>query len=260
MSADRVLRGPLQFSTTRKVLFADSPFTITNEAVIYVSTAGGAVSLTLPASIPTATGGPNRILTIIDVGGSAGSSNITINRAGSDTINGGTSYVLSVNYGVATLFDAHGGVWQAVTDSDPSQAQTATNGTVTTLTSTNATITTANVTTLNVAGFTSDTDVANAAALGTVIGNATQLSHAINIVTGANDAAGVILPVAAPGKRVEVYNQDTNGTHGLKCYPAVNSSINNAAANAAVNIEGWTLARFVGLSSTLWASSFTVNA
>ena len=66
--------------------------------VTYTST--GAVTLTLPA----ATAYINKFLNIIDEGGNAQTNNITINRAGSDTINGGTSVVMNKNYQSLQLY------------------------------------------------------------------------------------------------------------------------------------------------------------
>lgn len=97
------------------------------------------------------------------------------------------------------------------------------------------------------------------AAAGSVIGNATALgSVGVSTVSGADDAKGVVLPAAARGKVHFVYsNQATNG---LKVYPPVNGSINDGTANAAVVIEGKSLAVFVGTNSTNWASIFTANS
>jgi len=46
----------------------------------------------------------------------------------------------------------------------------------------------------------------------------------------------------------------------LKVYPPVNSAINGGSANAAIVIEGKTLALFVCTNSTNWASMFTANS
>lgn len=99
----------------------------------------------------------------------------------------------------------------------------------------------------------------NVAAAGTVIANATALGGVgLSVVSGANDAAGVILPAASRGAVKYVYS--SQATNGLKIYPPVNGTINGGSANAAINIEGLTVAQFIGTSGTNWASAFTVNA
>jgi len=55
---------------------------------------------TLPAASDLTDG---HVLIVQDESGSAGSNNITISRAGTDTINGSTSVSISTNYGRATL-------------------------------------------------------------------------------------------------------------------------------------------------------------
>ncbi len=96
------------------------------------------------------------------------------------------------------------------------------------------------------------------AATGTVIGNAAALSYGFTVVTGANDAVGVQLPVAFPGAEVEIYS--ANATNGLLVYPQVNSTIAGGSANSSINIEGKSMARFRGTSGTNWGVIYTVNA
>ena len=97
------------------------------------------------------------------------------------------------------------------------------------------------------------------AAAGTVIGNATAVAARFSTVSGADDAKGVILPsTASPGDEYLLYNE--HATAGLKCYPHVNGDINDGSANAAVVIEGKTLARFIRMNDATWAGAFTANA
>ena len=97
------------------------------------------------------------------------------------------------------------------------------------------------------------------AATGTVIGNAAAITARFSVVTGANDSAGVLLPsTAAVGDEYLVYS--STATSGLKVYPPVNSDINDGSANAAVAIEGKTLARFIRIDGTTWAAQFTANS
>ena len=102
--------------------------------------------------------------------------------------------------------------------------------------------------------------VETVAAAGTVIANATAISAncGLALVTGADDTKGVVLPATVPGKIVRVYNNAA--TAGLKLYPAINSTLNDGTANAALVLEGRFLATFVATSSTNWAAAFTVNA
>lgn len=97
------------------------------------------------------------------------------------------------------------------------------------------------------------------AAAGTVIGNAAALPYIVNVVTGADDAAGVILPTpTAAGETYFVYQ--SHATSGLKVYPPVNGTINDGSANAAVVTEGKSLAVFVSTSTTNYAAVYTANA
>lgn len=99
--------------------------------------------------------------------------------------------------------------------------------------------------------------VATVAAAGSAQGDAAALTGGINTVSGADGTVGVILPAAQAGLVVEVYNQ--HATNGLKVYPATGDDINDGTANAAVTIEGKTLARFTALDTSTWAAIYTVN-
>lgn len=97
------------------------------------------------------------------------------------------------------------------------------------------------------------------AAAGTVIANAAAISARFTIVTGADDAKGVILPsTASPGDVYYVYQ--SHATSGLKVYPPVNGDINDGSANAAVVQEGKSLGQYINLDGTTWAAMFTANA
>jgi hypothetical protein len=76
----------------------DSPYTVTaTDSYIAVDNGANAVTINLPA------GTTGRKITIYDRSGSASAGTITINRAGSNTINGGTSTTLTTNYQSVTL-------------------------------------------------------------------------------------------------------------------------------------------------------------
>lgn len=77
-----------------------SPVTVvatSDHVVVTKLAAPGAVSVNLPA------GSNGQEFTIVDGTGDAGANNITINRAGGDTINGATTYVISSNRGCVKL-------------------------------------------------------------------------------------------------------------------------------------------------------------
>ena len=103
-----------------------------------------------------------------------------------------------------------------------------------------------------------EASVVAVAAAGSAQGDAAALTaHAVNSVSAADGTKGVVLPAAAAGLRVEVYN--SVATNGLKIYPATADTINGGSANAAVTIEGKTHATFVATDSTNWAALFTAN-
>lgn len=96
------------------------------------------------------------------------------------------------------------------------------------------------------------------AGTGTVIANAAAITSRFTRSTG-DDTVGVILPsTAAPGDEYLIYN--LAATAGLKVYPHVNGDVNDGSANAAVVIEGKSLARFVNVDGTTWAGQFTANS
>jgi hypothetical protein len=96
------------------------------------------------------------------------------------------------------------------------------------------------------------------AAAGAAQGNAAAISARFTRVTGADDAKGVILPTPTAGDEYLVFS--AQATNGLKIYPNVGGTINEGSANAAVTIEGKTLARFVAWNATTWDGQYTANA
>ncbi len=95
------------------------------------------------------------------------------------------------------------------------------------------------------------------AGTGTNQGTAAAIADQVTFVTAADGTVGVVLPSAAAGMVRMVYN--THATAGMKIYPASGDDINDGTSDAAVTIEGKTLAIFVALDSTTWASIYTVN-
>ena len=85
----------------------DSPYTVlATDDIIVVDCSGGVVTVNLPAVTAT----PKR-LEIKDATGNSGANNITVNRNGSDTIDGGTSSTLSTNYASLTLCSDGSSQW-----------------------------------------------------------------------------------------------------------------------------------------------------
>jgi hypothetical protein len=92
--------------TPTSVNFAMSPYTILpTDYLILVDTSGGAV--TLQAGAASARG--SREVTIKDSTGNAAANNISILRAGADTIDGLTTYPIASNFGAAMLSPVTGG-------------------------------------------------------------------------------------------------------------------------------------------------------
>lgn len=101
-------------------------------------------------------------------------------------------------------------------------------------------------------------EAATVAAAGSAQGDATALSGAILYYeTAADGTKGVKLPTPSAGQIVLVYT--TVAANGLKVYPASGGAINGGSADAAITMEGKTLAIFIATSATNWAAIFTAN-
>lgn len=103
-------------------------------------------------------------------------------------------------------------------------------------------------------------EVGDVACAGNSQGTAAALSYVVNNVTGADATKGVVLP-ANPGttasRFVVVYN--SVATNGLPVYPPSSGTINGGSANAAVTIEGKTLALFFSTDAANWSAIYTAN-
>ncbi len=92
---------------------------------------------------------------------------------------------------------------------------------------------------------------ANVAVGGTAIGNANAVYEGVTIVTGADDTAAVILPVAAIGMKVQLVN--TTAGKNLIVFPQVGSAINALGANNAFNsASDAPHLTFIATSATQW--------
>jgi hypothetical protein len=108
---------------------------------------------------------------------------------------------------------------------------TATNANATTIIGTTVNATTSSLGNATMGRMQVTATAVNAA--GTTIANAAALSYGVNIVAGADNTAGVILPVAVANAVVEVFT--TVNAKQLAIYPQVNSSISGLTANVALN-------------------------
>lgn len=85
---------------------------------------------------------------------------------------------------------------------------------------------------------------------GTAIGNANAIDVGFTLVTGANNSAAIKLPEAAAG-RVCIVKSATSGST-LQVFPAVNDTINLAAANAVYNMANLSMRTFVAYNAVGW--------
>lgn len=101
--------GTAALSTGRRTVSGTVSLTATDEDV-FVTTASVAATLTLPLASEFV----GRTLTIADDSGNASVNNVTINRAGSDTIDGATSTVMTADWSVLTLKSNGSTGWRIV--------------------------------------------------------------------------------------------------------------------------------------------------
>ena len=104
---------PLTVATNYTILAADA------YTFFRVDTTA-ARAITLPAASAVTAG---RLYLVQDVTGGAASFNVTINRAGSDTIEGGTSHVINVAYGWVVLVSDGTSAWSTLGERDASSTK-----------------------------------------------------------------------------------------------------------------------------------------
>lgn len=91
--------------------------------------------------------------------------------------------------------------------------------------------------------------VATVAAAGTNQGNAAALSLGFNLVTGADDTKGVVLPAAVAGSVVIIKVGDGAD---LKVYPASGDVINGLSADAAMTVVDDVCFQLIAYDGTTW--------
>lgn len=100
-------------------------------------------------------------------------------------------------------------------------------------------------------------DAGTLAGAGSSQGTAAAIVHTVTSVTGADGTVAVVMPTAVAGDFRLVYN--AVATNGLPIYPASGAAFNGGSSDAAITIEGKTLALLVATSTTNWAAVYTAN-
>lgn len=99
---------------------------------------------------------------------------------------------------------------------------------------------------------------ASLAAAGSNQGGAAAIVNQVTVVTGSDDAKGVVLPAPAAGGAPRfVYNSVTNKT--VEIYPPSGGTINGGTTNVSVTLPAATLAVFFPTSATNWAGGGVTN-
>lgn len=95
-------------TASNRISLTGTTYTILSSDDIIACNHSSALTLTLPAA---STVGEGRNFTIKDESGLAATNNITINRAGSDTIDGGTSIIINGNYDSIEIYRGASNAW-----------------------------------------------------------------------------------------------------------------------------------------------------
>ncbi len=95
---------------TKRVTTATDYTASARDTYIGVTSTAAARTVTLPT---VAAAGKNRVIEIKDESGGAGTNNITVDGAGSETIDGAANYVIGTNYGSVTVI-CTGAAWEVL--------------------------------------------------------------------------------------------------------------------------------------------------
>jgi len=191
---------------------------------------GGAGKGNLAGGAVSATGG---------AGGATGAGGAASVTGGAGGATSGTGGAVTIAGGAGTNGNADGG---AVTINGGAKNGSGADGAIT-IGSTAASLTLGKMPRLPINS--------NVAVGGTGIGNANAVSEGITRVTGADDTAAVILPVAAAGMQVLLIS--TTASKNLAVFPQVNSIINNLGANNVfTSVTDAPHLWFVAVSATQW--------
>ncbi len=93
------------------------------------------------------------------------------------------------------------------------------------------------------------------AAAGSSQSDATVVSTVVSSVSAADGTKGVVLPTN--GGHFRIYNE--HASNGLKIYPPSGGKFNGGTSNAAITIEGKTIAVIDKVDDTNYAATYTVN-
>lgn len=99
------------FSLRRLAQAGNYTITATDPDYIGITSTAAARTVTLPAASAVSAG---RTFVVKDESGAAATNNITVQRAGSDTIDGATTKVINTNYGSARLYSDGASKWFSV--------------------------------------------------------------------------------------------------------------------------------------------------
>lgn len=201
----------------------------------------------LMCTVELQTDGGDLTLTVTGGYNQAASTSITFGDVGDWVLfhsvdAGGTFTWRVLNHEGTNLVETGGGTYTTLAVT----TLTGTTGIIGTVNATNSTITTGTITNATL-GREQVTSSAVTAA-GSAIGNAAATNYGMNVVTGANNATGVILPAAVANGRVEILQTVNNAF--LLIYPQVNSAIGGLGVDNALN---------TGLANTAATGGTTQN-
>jgi hypothetical protein len=244
----------------RRTTTATSYTVLPTDALVSVTSTAAARTITLPAASAFGNG---QFVTIVDESGGASVNNITIARAGTDTINGATSFVLNKNNSSVTLYSNGSNAWFTSMNLNGAQGAQGLSGQI-------ASYTTAFASGSLVAGILTVThNLSQTYVSVSVYNNSSQLiiPNQITLVNGNSCTVDLnghvvsgtwfVVVLAAGGANVAVGSPFTGGTANEVLYVDGSGNLAQSSAlffNSATNQMG------VGASTLLGALTATSNA